>query len=124
MVVGHIALLFRAISMGKTIVPIVGLAEVATHPAHAGQGIASALLKRAIAHSRGSLANFIVLFGDHPIYAKHGFQTMKNPLRYVAMDGSQTYDVVTRIEDALMIVPLKDVVWDPEAKVDLMGHLF
>ncbi len=123
-VLGHIALLFRVIRVDKTFVPVVGLAEVATHPAHAGQGIASALLKRAIAHSQDSLANFIVLFGDHPIYAKHGFQSMKNPLRYVVMGGGQTNDIVTRIEDTLMVLPLKGVIWDTEAKVDLMGYLF
>jgi predicted N-acetyltransferase YhbS len=123
-IIGHIALLFRAIRVGGRLVQITGLAEVATHPDHAGRGIASFLLKDAVAQSRNSLAEFMVLFGDHSIYAKHGFQSVSNPLRYVAMDDCKTHDVTTQIDDALMVLPLGDAVWDPQAEVDLLGHKF
>ncbi len=123
-VIGHIALLFRAIRIGDQLVQITGLAEVATHPDHAGQGVASTLLKDAIQQSRHSQAAFVVLFGDHPIYAKHGFRPMGNRLRYVALDDCRTHEVTARVDDALMVLSLGDVAWDPKAEVDLLGHLF
>ncbi len=123
-VIGHIAVLFRAIRVGGQLVQITGLAEVATHPDHTGRGVASLLLKDAIVQSRDSLAAFVVLFGDHPIYTKHGFQSMGNPLRYGAMDGCRTDDVMTQIDDTLMVLPLGDAVWDPQGEVDLLGHKF
>ena len=123
-IVGHIALLFRAIQVGAVHTQIVGLAEVATHPDLGGRGIATHLLKEAIAQSRQSLATFMVLFGDHPIYAKHGFETMPNMLRYVVMDSSKTATLTSEVRDGLMVLPLRDAQWDTSATVDLLGHLF
>jgi len=123
-IIGHIALLFRAIRMGDQLVQIVGLAEVATHPTHEGKGIASALLQETITQSQRSLADFIILFGTHPIYAKHGFQKHINPLHYVVMDDCYTHKMITRIDDGLQVLSLGDVAWDPNAPIDLLGHLF
>ncbi len=123
-IIGHIALLFREIRMGTRLTPIIGLAEVATHPDQERQGIASALLKETINRSRKGLADFIVLFGDHPIYAKHGFKTHANSLRYVVLDDCITHKIIERVDDALMVLPLRDTVWDVDSEVDLLGHIF
>lgn len=123
-IIGHIALLFRAIRMGDQIVQIIGLAEVATHPTHEGKGVATALLKETIRQSKQSLADFIILFGTHPIYAKHGFQKYANPLHYVVMDDCWTHKMITRVDDAFQVLALGEVDWDATAPVDLLGHLF
>ena len=123
-IIGHIALLFREIRIGVRRTPIIGLAEVGTHPDYQGQGVASKLLKETMRQSGQSLAQFIVLFGTHPIYARHGFVHMQNVLRYVVMDDCQTHRIITRVDDALAVLPLSNVIWDPAAEVDLLGHLF
>ncbi|SEM61239.1 Predicted N-acetyltransferase YhbS [Loktanella fryxellensis] len=123
-IVGHIALLLRVIRVGDRLTPIVGVAEVATHPDNRGQGIAGAMLTRAIVDARSSLAEFMVLFGHRPIYAGHGFRRAANPLTYLQLDGARSGGVVQRRDDTLMILPLGDVVWPDDAPVDLVGHIF
>jgi len=48
-IIGHMALVLRSVQLGDRLVSIAGLAEVATDPAHRGQGIAAQLLQAAIA---------------------------------------------------------------------------
>ena len=122
--VGHIALCFRAIRIGDELVPIIGLAEVATLPDLGGQGIASRLLKQSIAVSRQTQARFMLLFGDHPVYAKHGFDSVTNTLRYTVIENGRSEEVVSAPTRYLRTLPLTDRPWDDLADVDLLGHLF
>jgi predicted N-acetyltransferase YhbS len=124
MILGHIALALRAIRLGDHLVQTAGLAEVATHPDHRRKGIATALLAETIAAAKRSPAAFCVLFGDEPIYAKSGFVAQQNPVRYTSFVNVQTGEAVTRIKEGLMVMPLRDTAWDPEALVDLVGHAF
>ncbi len=123
-IVGHIAVLFRVVRLGDQVVPIIGLAEVATHPDRAGQGIAGGLLKEVIAMAADTLARFIVLFGTHPIYGRHGFGPARNELRYLGIDDEASHDVTTRVDDSLQVMALGDAEWNPDVPLDLMGHLF
>ncbi len=123
-VVSHMALCFRDIRMGEHLTPIVGLAEVATLDARRGEGLAARLLHAAIGEARQSLASFVVLFGDRPLYAARGFVRHGNRLRFVALDGVRTHRVIERVDDGLMVLPLLDAVWDGGATVDLVGHNF
>ena len=123
-IVGHIALNFRVVTLGETAVPIIGLAEVATHPDHGGKGIASALLEETIKTAATTQAGFIVLFGDHPIYARRGFLHAQNELRYVGIDEGHINTVITRVDPGLKVMSLRGRAWDGMAKLDLLGHLF
>lgn len=123
-IIGHVALLFRVIRLGDTVTPVIGLAEVATDPAREGRGVASLLLNEAISRSRDSIAAFIVLFGDHPIYRKSGFLSRTNLLRHVVIEAGQTREIRTGVDDALMILPLTDADWPDDVTVDLMGPMF
>lgn len=123
-VIGHIALTYRVVTLGKDTFPIIGLAEVATHPDHGGKGIASALLQEAIKAAMTTQAEFILLFGRHPIYTRRGFQSVQNELRYVGIDEGHINTVFTRVDEDLKIMPLRDRLWDATAKLDLLGHLF
>ncbi|MBS1301882.1 GNAT family N-acetyltransferase [Loktanella sp. SALINAS62] len=123
-IIGHIALLMRDIRVGGALVPVIGVAEVATDPDHRGRGIAAALLQEAITVSRQSLADFMVLFGDRPMYAGHGFLRANNTLSYTLLDDARTQGIKTRVDEGLMILPLRDAAWNFGAHVDLVGHLF
>ena len=123
-IVGHMALVMRDIRLGERLCPIAGLAEVATDPERRGAGIASALLQEAIGRARASLAEFLVLFGDRPIYAGHGFVMANNRLTYPVLDDVRTHRVTRRVDPGLMVLPLREAAWDFAAPVDLVGHLF
>jgi predicted N-acetyltransferase YhbS len=122
--IGHIALTFRMVTLGDETLPIIGLAEVATHPDHGGKGVASALLKETIRVASGTQAEFILLFGDHPIYTRRGFRRVQNELRYVGIEGGRTGTVITRATKNLKVMALGDKQWDDTASLDLLGHIF
>jgi predicted N-acetyltransferase YhbS len=123
-IVGHLACTFRDIRQGSRLIPVIGLAEVATDPNHRGKGIASALLDAAIAEGRLGPARFALLFGDAPIYARSGFQPVRNMMRYVEMDGAVTGEVRKEAVEGLMVLPLRDRPWDAGTMIDILGHLF
>lgn len=123
-VFGHMAIGLRAIRMGAQLCHAVGLAEVATHPDHRGQGIATALMHAAIAEARASIADFLVLFGDQPLYAASGFVAQPNSVTHLDMQGARSGDVIRGPKVGLMVMPLDDLPWDPKAEIDLMGFAF
>lgn len=121
---GHVALAFRHIRQGDRVIPITGLAEVATHPAHRGKGIAGQLVAAAVADSRASIAAFTTLFGDAPLYTAQGFRPVPNAIRFVDMTGAVTHRIRTSRALNLMVLPLTDQPWDDTTPIDLLGHLF
>lgn len=123
-VIGHMALGLRAIRMGDQLVTAAGLAEVATDPAHRGKGIASTLMTAVIAEAKASIADFLILFGDQPLYAGTGFETKPNRTLSVSMHGARTGAQETRQDDGLMVLQLRDIPWDDTALVDLVGFAF
>ncbi len=123
-VIGHMALIFRDIRIGDTLTPIIGLAEVATDPAHRGQGIAAALLQAAIAEAQASLAAHLLLFGDAKLYAAAGFRAVQNRMRHTVIHKARTVRTQTAQSDSLMVLPLGDAIWPVGADLDMLGHLF
>ena len=123
-VLGHMALCMRDIRVADTLVPIIGLAEVATDPDHRGRGIATALMAAAITEARASLAEYFLLFGDQPLYAASGFVPQANPYVAVGMEGARTGQVESRLADTLMVLPLRGGHWDGTATVDMLGPVF
>jgi len=123
-IIGHIGLTFRSIRMGQTLTPVIGVADVATHPDWQGKRIAATLLDSAIAEAGQSLAHFMLLFGDAGIYARAGFRKADNKMTYVALDGARTGSVQTAQSDVLMVLPTGTRDWDGDCDLDLLGHLF
>lgn len=119
-IIGHIALVLRSVQLGASRITVAGLAEVATDPAHRGQGIAAGLLQAAIEAAKESPAEYLLLFGVAKVYSAAGFHTVANHLTHVAVDGSR---VVIKGDDNLMVLPLRDTPW-PEGPVDLRGPVF
>lgn len=123
-IVGHIGLTFRHIRQGDRLIPILGVADVATDPDRRGQGIAARLLQAVIAEGRASPADFILLFGTAGLYAAAGFRSVTNPLRAVDMTDAITRGIAEGPSEPLMILPLRQQVWDGYAPLDMLGHLF
>lgn len=123
-VIGHMAITFRDVRQGSRLIPVIGLAEVATDPAHRGKGIAAGLLQAAIAEGRNSPAQFVILFGTAQLYAAAGFRTVHNMMRYVDMTDAITGQVEKGTAKELMVLPLRDKPWDAGTMIDMLGHLF
>jgi len=123
-IIGHMALCYRAIRLGENLVPIIGLAEVATDPIHQGKGIATALLAETLNEVRTTQAEFYLLFGVRPIYAGHGFRAVPNPVTHVEMYHARTSKITTAENTDLMVMQLRDRMWDDTAPIDLLGHMF
>ncbi len=123
-IVGHMALCYRDIRLGAALVPIAGLAEVATDPQRRGQGIAGRLLEAVIDEARAMGAVFVLLFGDRPLYAAHGFVAQPNVVTYLTLDGAWTGAVKTGADGGLMVLPLGNRPWDGAQPLDLLGHKF
>ena len=123
-IIGHMALLFRAVRLGVDLTDIAGLADVATDPNQRGRGIAQALLHEAIAEARASQAAYFVLFGNANLYSGNGFARQINPLTYLDMPDAKTGSVKTEPAQELMVLSLRGQAWDTSARLDLLGTLF
>ena len=118
-IISHMALTLRSVQLGDQRLTVAGLADVATDPAHRGQGHAATLLRAAIDAASASPAAFVLLFGNARLYAAAGFRPVTNPVASVATDGTRS---VSR-NDGLMVLPLRGDPW-PEGLLDLRGPVF
>ena len=123
-ILGHIALSLRAIRMDEQIVQVAGLAEVGTDPHYRGKGIATKLMAAAIQEARASVASFVVLFGDQPLYAGSGFMTKRNILRFTPFIDVRTVSIKEVAKEGLMIWSCRGLVPVSFALIDLAGHAF
>lgn len=123
-IIGHMAICYRAVRLGEALITICGLAEVVTAPELRGKGLATAMLNDAITFAKSTSASFFVLFGDRPIYAGHGFVKQRNSLTQVVLGYAKTGDIKTGLVADLMVLPLGDQSWDKDAHLDLLGHKF
>jgi predicted N-acetyltransferase YhbS len=123
-VIGHMAVMHRAIRLGDDLCNVVGLADVAVAANHRGRGIAQAILRRAIDHARGTNAVHFVLFGTAKIYPANGFAPARNDITYVDMRGARTGRVVSEPALHMRVLALQGQVWPASAAVDLLGPLF
>lgn len=123
-IIGHMALLFRAVRLGDRLVDIAGLAEVATDPDHRGKGIAQTLLNAAMVEADASSAEFFLLFGNATLYSGNGFDKFSNRLTYLDLSGAWTGDVKVEAAEELMAKPLRGRPWPGTAPLDLLGTLF
>lgn len=124
-IVAHLAVQLRAVRLGDDLLTIAGIADVATDPAHRGQGHAAALLQAALSVTRTSPAGFALLFGTAKLYAAAGFRPAANPLTYLDLTGARTRALcVSEASDHLQVLALTGKPWDGTRPLDLLGGLF
>ena len=123
-IIGHMAISLRAIRMGEQLAQVAGLAEVATDPSHRGKGIATTLMKAAIAEVKQGTAAFFALFGNQPLYAASGFVSKRNKLKFVPIIDARTGEITETAKQGLMVLPMSDLAWSDGAIIDLVGHAF
>lgn len=122
--VAHLALTLRALRLDDRLHTVAGIAEVATDAAHRRAGHAAALVAGAVDIAETWPVDFMVLFGDEAIYSRAGFVAMPNPVTHVRMSGARTGPALRQHDTSLMVRPIRDIPWDPEAELDLLGSLF
>lgn len=123
-IIGHVGLTYRSVRQGARLIPVIGLADVATDPGHRGQGVAARLLQAAIAEARDSPAEFVLLFGTARLYAAAGFAPAGNRLRFVDLTDARTGAADEVSGSDLMVLSVRGGDWDGVEPVDLVGHLF
>lgn len=123
-IIGHMALGYRAIRLGDVFLDAATLADVATDPAHQGRGVATALMRAMIEEGRAMRADLIMLFGDRPMYAGHGFFHVSNPLTALDLTGRRITEIKRWVPTHLMILPLTELTWDDTSPLDLLGTKF
>ena len=124
LIVGHMALQFRAMRLGERLITVACLGDVATDPACRGLGIAAALLREATAVARASPAEFFLLFGVAKLYGAAGFRRVQNEMRWTEMQGARTGATLREPAEALMLLPLGAAEWDEAAVLDMLGATF
>lgn len=121
--VGHAAVTWRAVRLGDRLLDAGGLGEVATEPARRGEGIARALVARAVEAAREGGAAALFLFGDAGLYGGMGFRRAPNPVRHLAVHGGRSLRVREERGLGLMVLPLDGAPWDDAATLDLLGPM-
>ncbi|SFR51574.1 Predicted N-acetyltransferase YhbS [Yoonia tamlensis] len=121
---GHVALTYRVIGQGGKMIPILGLAEVATDKTYRGQGVARTLVTKSLDIASDSPAEFALLFGDPAHYHRYGFQAAVNSLRSLDLENGVSKGIKIGPDDSFMVVATGQTTWDPQAEVDLMGRKF
>jgi predicted N-acetyltransferase YhbS len=114
-IISHVALMLRSVSIGGQRVTVAGLAEVATDPAHRGQGHAATLLSAAIEAAKASPAAFLLLFGQAGLYGAAGFRAVANPVTQLNLQSGAA--------SGLMMLALQGKPW-PAGVLDLRGPVF
>ncbi len=123
-VIGHLALVYRAMRIGENPVTVMGIGDVAVAKEARRQGIGAALVEAAIAEAKQTEALFLLLFGEAKIYGRAGFNNATNPLVWVEQTGFHSTGIARRPRESLMVYQLGDTSWDNSAEVDLLGGVF
>jgi len=123
-IAGHLALVYRVISIDGNPVTIIGIGDVAVAEDARRQGIGAALVDAAIEEARRTEALFLLLFGEANIYSRAGFRAADNPLVWVVQENFQTSRIVQKPSESLMVYQLGTMGWDNGTKIDLLGGLF
>ena len=123
-IIGHLALVYRAVRIGENLVTILGIGDVAVAKEARRQGIGAALVEAAIAEAKQTEALFLLLFGESKIYGRAGFKSVSNPLVWVEHENFHSTGIVRRSRESLMVYQLGTTSWDSRAEVDLLGGVF
>ena len=122
--VGHLAVCFRAVRLGEELLDAAGFAEVAVDPAFRGRGVGAALIAAGLEEARAARAAVALLFGERSLYAAAGFAAAGNPVTRTDTPGARTGETLRGPHPCLRVHPLNGRAWNDAATLDLAGFVF
>ena len=124
--VGHMAIEHRLISLDNKLAKIFGVVDLCVAPAFQRQHIASELLKELESLAMDNEIDFIVLLAkNHELYKNNGFETHNNICRWLIIHESQSFGIARRrVDNSLMVKVIGDRAQWQSGQVDFLGPIF
>lgn len=119
-IVAHIAMHKKKITINSDEILIGGIAEVCVHPNYRGKGLAKELLRASEIFMTENWYKFSVLFGDPNVYGSSGYKQIDNRIKYIDHISGKW---ITEINSDIMIKKISDTEW-PDGLVNLNGPTF
>lgn len=125
LLIGHMGVDYRVISVGNCIFKIFGVIDLCVIPTHRNQGIATKILNLLSELAKEKYIDFIFLVADNKkVYLKNGFEVVSNYCSWLRIDEHKNYGVAFEIiEDEFMIKQIGIKTWCNEP-IDLLGYMF
>ncbi len=123
--IGHMAIEHRNINVAEIVSTIFGVVDLSVDNEYQSQNIGSTLLQELETLGKKHAIDFLVLIAqNHEVYEKNGFYLENNTCRWLMINSNQILGVGhRRIEECLMVKPIKDKKWKP-GLIDFLGHMF
>lgn len=125
LLVGHLGVESRIISIDDTPFKIFGIVDLCVKKDFQERKIASNLVKELIQFGESCKIDFILLFSsEKKFYKKLGFEEVQNKSRWLMIQKLKTLGVARRnVSDSLMVRKMGEKEW-MKGEVDLLGHIF
>ena len=121
----HIAVTFRWMNLGQSVIRIFGLTDICVASAAREQKLATKMIEHLSEVGRKQRVDFLILIAWTPeFYQSMGFQMAHNRCRWLLIQNDQSLGLAQRkIENGLMIKPVGDKVWN-DGSLDFLGPVF
>lgn len=125
MLIAHLAIDCRVISVGTSVFSIFGLVDLCVIPSYQKQGIATRLITLLTDLAKDKSVDFLFLVANNKeIYFKNGFRVVSNYCSWLRIHEHKNYGVaVEKIENEFMIKQIGTKIWVDEP-IDLLGYMF
>ncbi|MFK7807336.1 MAG: GNAT family N-acetyltransferase [Saprospiraceae bacterium] len=123
--IGQLAVVFRVIKVGSTVVRVFGISDVCVHPDHRDNNCARLLLDSLDDYCQKYRIDFQILIAEEQkFYEKRSYQSVSNTVRWLLINDHQSLGVMHgTLDNSLMIKQTGKVEWN-EGLLDLLGGVF
>lgn len=124
-VIAHLGIDHRVISVGNSIFSIFGLVDLCVMPKYQKKGIATKLIALLTDLAKEKSIDFLFLLASNKkLYFKNGFKVVSNYCSWLKIHEHKNYGVaVEKIENEFMIKQIGTKTWLDE-HIDLLGYMF
>ena len=124
-IIGQVSLVYRAISINKQYLTILGVEDLCVLEKYRRQGVASLLMQEVERIAHHYRIDHILLFSDEKyFYAKLGYKEVDANCRWLAIEDSASLLIMEKnVKDILMIKSQTHFPFEGQT-IDLLGHLF
>lgn len=125
LLIGHLAIVYRVIKVGSTVLRVFGISDVCVHPEHRDQHCASVLLDKLDKYCKRYRIDFQILIAEEQeFYKKRNYQSVENTVRWLLINDHQSLGVMHgQLNNSLMVKQTGEVDWN-EGLLDLLGSVF